>query len=147
MVRDIDVTKLTDCNITMVTCFWEYRSCNMLPRCLVWFSMKNQIFVIFSQKNLIVEKISRDLILWEVKTVLWISKQSGKLTILGYCFQLTIVEEITFDLDLNNSWFGMRFQCGNRLGLWRNVQISTEIDVSSSVSVWTGWRTNQTVFW
>ena len=35
------VTKLTDCNVTGLTCFLEYRSYNILHGCLDWVNVKN----------------------------------------------------------------------------------------------------------
>ena len=46
------------------------------------------------------------------------------LTISEYCFKLVSVEEMSLKLKLNNSWYRIYFQCGNRFGLWRGVHIT-----------------------
>ena len=45
------MTKLTDFNDTALTCFWEYHSYDILPSCLHWVNVKNQIFVVFFREQ------------------------------------------------------------------------------------------------
>ena len=42
---------------------------------------------------------------------------SYRLTMLEYCFELISLKEMTLELDLNNSWFGIYFQRGDRFEL------------------------------
>ena len=81
--------------------------------------------------------------------MLWISKfaigNSYVLTILQYSFESVSVEETILEFDLNNNWFVMYFQRGNKFGLWRSSQITTEFVISSLVGVGTAGRTNRLV--
>ena len=65
------------------------------------------------------------------QTMLWILKLTRyysqlRAETIEILFQLSSIEEMTFQINLNNSWFGMYFQRGTRFGLWSNVPIMTE---------------------
>ena len=54
------VVKSTDCNVIELTYFWDYCSCNFLPCCQDEVYVKNQIFVVFLENRLIVERTRCD---------------------------------------------------------------------------------------
>ena len=56
IMKIVNLTKLCDCNITVLTCFWYCGSNNFLHSCLDWVNVQHQIFVIFSEDRLIAGK-------------------------------------------------------------------------------------------
>ena len=43
----IYISRLTDCDVTGLTCFENYHSYHLLYICLNWVSMKDQIILVF----------------------------------------------------------------------------------------------------
>ena len=140
VLRLNSVIKLIDCNITGLTCFWEYHSYNFLLSFIDWVIVQSPIFVIFSKSELIVGRYGR-----------WSHIARGQHALLDleagyrqqpdmvwqYSFRLVNAKKMTLKLDLNYNWFGMYFQRGNWFGWWRKVHIMTGFWRHKLAGVWT----------
>ena len=88
--------KLTDCDVTGLICFGNIVVIIFFTA--VWVHVKNQILVVFSENRLIVGKTRCDPVLWILKLA-----RLNRLTILEYCPELVSIQEMTLEIDLNNS--------------------------------------------